>query len=173
MLWSLCLSYLFINIKIQISFSKLHLYFDWLDFFSFISIKKYSVQFSRSVTSDSLQPHGLQHPRLSYPTPTSRAYLNLCPSSPWCHSTISSSHPLLLSPSIFTSIRVFSNESVLCIRWPKYWSFNFSISPSNESSGPISFRMDWLNLLQSKGLSRVFSNTTVQKHQFFGVQLSL
>ena len=79
-------------------------------------------------------------------------------------------HPLLLLPSIFPSIRAFSNESVLCIRWPKYWSFGFSISPSNEYSGLISFRMEWLDLLQSKGLSRVFSNTTVQKHQFFGTQ---
>ena len=81
--------------------------------------------------------------------------------------------PLLLPPSIFPSIRVFSNESVLHTRWPKYWSFSFSISPSNEYSGLISFRMDWLISLQSKGLSRVFSNTTVQKHQFFGTQLSL
>ena len=80
--------------------------------------------------------------------------------------------PLLL-PSIFPSIRVFSNESVLHIRWPKYWSFSLSISPSNEYSGLISFRMDWLDLLTVKGLSRVFSNTTVQKHQFFGAQLSL
>ena len=76
--------------------------------------------------------------------------------------------PLLLLPSIFPSIRVFSTESVLCIRWPKYWSFSFNISPSNEYSGLISFRMDWLDLLESKGLSRIFSNTTVQKHQFFG-----
>ena len=75
--------------------------------------------------------------------------------------------PLLLPPSIFPSIRVFSNESVLHIRWPKYWSFSFSISPSNEYSGLISFRM------QCKGLSRVFSNTTVQKHQFFSAQLYL
>ena len=81
-------------------------------------------------------------------------------------------HPLLLLPSIFPSIRVFSDESVLRIRWPKYWSFNFSISPSNKYSGLISFRMDWMSLL-SKGLSRVFSNTPVQKHQLFGTQLSL
>ena len=72
-------------------------------------------------------------------------------------------HPLILWPSIFPSMRVFSNESVLRIRWPKYWSFSFNISPSSEHSGLISFRMD---LLQSRGLSKVFSNTTVQKHQF-------
>ena len=77
-------------------------------------------------------------------------------------------HPLLLLTSIFPGIRVFSNELVLCIRCPKYWTFSFSISPSNEYSGLISFRIS----LQSKGLSRVFSNTTVQKHQFFGAQLS-
>ena len=82
-------------------------------------------------------------------------------------------HPLLLLPSIFPSIRVFSNESALRIRGPKCWSFSFSISPSNEYPGLISFRMDWLDLLESKGLSRVFSNTTVQKHQLFITQPSL
>ena len=81
--------------------------------------------------------------------------------------------PLLLPPSIFPSTRVFSSESVLCIRWPKYWSFSFNIDPSNEHPGLISFRMDWLDLLEVQGRSRVFSNTTVQKHQFFGAQLSL
>ena len=91
---------------------------------------------------------------------------------------ISSNHlilcrPFLLSASIFPSIRVFSDESVLHIRWSKYWSFSFSISPSNEYSGLISFRTDWLDLLQSKGLTRVFFNTTIQKHQFFSAQLSL
>ena len=80
-------------------------------------------------------------------------------------------HPLLLLPSVFPRFRVFSNESVLHIRWPKYWSFSFSISPSNKYSGLISFRMDWLDLLAVQGLSRVFSNTTVQKHQYFGAQL--
>jgi len=79
---------------------------------------------------------------------------------------------LLLPPSIFPNIRVFSSESVLCIRWPKYWSFSFSISLSSEYSGLISFRIDWLDLLAVQGLSRVFSNTTVQKHQFFGTKLS-
>ena len=88
-------------------------------------------------------------------------------------STISSScHSVLLLPSIFPSIGVFSDESVLRIRWPKYWSFNFSISPSNEYSGLISYRITGLITLQSKGLSRVFSNSTVQNHQFFGAQLS-
>ena len=81
--------------------------------------------------------------------------------------------PLLLLPSIFPSIRVFSNESVLRIRWPKYWSFSFIISPCNEYSGLISFRVDWFDLLGVMGLSRVFSNTAVQKHQFFGIQLFL
>ena len=78
-----------------------------------------------------------------------------------------------LLPSIFPSIRVFSNESVPHIRWPKYWSFSFSISISNKYSELISFRMHWLDLLAVHGLSKVFFNTTVQKHQFFSTQLSL
>ena len=81
-------------------------------------------------------------------------------------------HPLLLLPSIFCSIRVFSNESALRVRSPMYWNFSFSISPSNEYSGLISFRVDWFDLLQSKGLSRVFPST-IQKHQFFSAQPSL
>ena len=80
---------------------------------------------------------------------------------------------LFLLPSIFPSMRVFSNESALHIRWSKYWSFSFSISPSNDYSGFISFRIDWFDLLAIQGLSRVFSNTTVQKHQFFSAQLCL
>ena len=81
-------------------------------------------------------------------------------------------HPLLLLSPIPPRIRVFSNESTLHMRWPKYWSFSFSISPSNEHPGwsPLGWT-GWISL-QSKGLSRVFSNTTVQKHQFFGAQLS-
>ena len=86
-------------------------------------------------------------------------HLNLC-------------HPLLLLPSVFPSIRVFSSESVLHIRWPKYCSFSFSLSPSNEYSGLISFKIDRFPL-RSPCSPRVFSNTTVQKHQFFGAQLSL
>ena len=81
-------------------------------------------------------------------------------------------HPLLPLPPIPSSIRIFSNESTLCMRWPKYWSFSFSIIPSKEIPGLISFRMDGWISLQSKGLSRVFSNTTVQKHLFFGAQPS-
>ena len=87
-------------------------------------------------------------------------------------------HPLLLLPSIFPSSRVSSNQSVLHIMWPKYWSFSFNLSPSNEYSGLISFRIHWFDFLAvckemaAKGLSRVFSNTTVQKHQFSGNQLS-
>ena len=82
-------------------------------------------------------------------------------------------HPLFLSQSVFPSIRVFSNKSALHIRWPKYWSFSFNISPSSEHQdwSPLGWT-GWISL-QSKGLSRVFSNTTVQKHQFLGVQLSL
>ena len=81
---------------------------------------------------------------------------------------------LLFPPSIFLSIKIFSNKSAFHIRWPKYWSFSFSISPFNEHPGLISFRMDWLDLLTVQGtLKSVFSNTTVQKHQFFGAQLSL
>ena len=81
--------------------------------------------------------------------------------------------PLLLLPSIFPRIRVFSSESALCIRWPKYWKFSFSISPSNELQGWFPFVLTDLISLLSKGLSRVFSSTTVQKHQFFSTQVPL
>ena len=110
-----------------------------------------SVQFSRSVVSYSLRPHGLQLTRPPYPSPTSRVYSNSCPLSRWCHPTISSCRPLLLLPSILPSIRVFSNESVLHVRWPKYWSLSFNSSPSNEYSGLISFRTDWLDLRAVQG----------------------
>ena len=119
-----------------------------------------------------LWPHGLQHTRLPCPSLSPRVCSNSCPLSWWCHPSISSSVAtfFLLLPSISLSIRDFSNESVLHTRWPKYWSFSFSISPSNEYSGLISFRIDCLISLQSKGLSRVFSSTTVRKHWFFGTQ---
>ena len=83
-------------------------------------------------------------------------------------------HPFLFLPLIFPSIGVFSNESALCIRWPKYWSFSFNISPSNEYSGLISFRIDRLDLLAVQGtLKSLLQHTTVQRHQFIGAQLSL
>ena len=112
-----------------------------------------SVQFSLSVMSNPSRPHGLQHARLPWlPLPTLGAYSDSCPLSRWCHPTISSSViPLLLPPLIIPSIRALSSESVLCIRWPKYWSFSFSISPSNEYSGLIFFRRDWLDLLAVQG----------------------
>ena len=112
----------------------------------------YVLLFSCSIMSDSLRPHGLQHTRLPYPSPTPGACSNLCPLSQWCHPTISSSvTPPLLLPSIFSSMRVFSNESVLRIRWPEYWSFSFSISPFNEYSGLISLRIDQFDLLAVQG----------------------
>ena len=89
---------------------------------------------------------------------------------------IQPSHPLsslLLLPSIFPSMRVFSSDSALCIRWPKYRSFSFSISPSKEYSGLISFRMDWLDLLAVQGTLKSLLHTTVRKHRFFGTQPSL
>ena len=134
-----------------------------------------SVQ-SCSVMSDSLQPHGLQHARPPCPSPTPRAYSNTCPLSQWCHPTISSSvFPFSSLPSIFPSIRVFSNESVLRIRWPKFWSFIFSISPSNEYSGLISFRMDWLDLLAFQEILKSFNSSKasiLQRSIFFVIQLS-
>ena len=103
-----------------------------------------SVQFSRWVVSDSLQPHESQHARPPCPSPTPRVLSDSHPSSPWCHPAISSSVvPILLLPPNPPSIRIFSNESALPIRWPNYQSFCFSISPSNEHPGLISFRMDW------------------------------
>ena len=111
-----------------------------------------SVQFSHSVVFDCLRPYGLQLARLPCPSPTPRAYSNSCPSCRWCHPTISSSVvPFSSRLQFFPASGFFSNESVLCIRWPKYWSFSFSISPSNEYSGLVSFRMDWLDLLAVQG----------------------
>ena len=109
-------------------------------------------QFHCSVVSNSLQPHGLQHARLPCPSPTPRRLLKLMSIEsvmPFNHLIFC--HTLLFLPSIFPSIRVFSNESALLIRWPKYWSSRFSISPSNEYSGLFSFRIDWLDLLAVQG----------------------
>ena len=131
-----------------------------------------SVQISRSVMSHSLRPHESQHARPPCPshlpeftqTHVHRVSDAIQPS----HPLLSHSPPAPIPPSI----RVFSNESTLHMRWPRYWSFSFSIIPSKEIPGLISFRMDWLDLLAVQGLSRVFSNTTVQKNEFFGAQLS-
>ena len=107
--------------------------------------------------SNSLWPHGLQHPRPPCSSPTPGVYSNSCPSHQLLHHVHHISNhlilccPLHLPPSIFPSIRVFYNESFLLIRWPKYWSSSFSISPSNEYSGLISFRMDWLDPLAVQG----------------------
>ena len=108
-----------------------------------------ALQFSSSVVSDSLRHHEPQHARPPCPSPTPRVYPDSCPLSQWCHPTISSSVVLLLLPSVFPSIRVFSSESALHIRCPKYCSFN--IRPSSEYSGLISFRIDWLDLLAVQG----------------------
>ena len=110
-----------------------------------------SVQFSCSVVSDSLRPQESQHARPRCPSPTPGVYSNSCPSSRWCHPAISSCCPLLLLPPIPPSIRVFSNESTFRMKWSKYWSLSFSISPSNEHRGLISFRMEWLDFLAVQG----------------------
>ena len=135
-----------------------------------------SVQFSPSVVFDPLRPYGMQHARPPCPSPTPRVYSNSCPVMPSNHLILCC--PLLLPPSIFPSIRVFSNESALRIRWPKYWSFSFNISPSNEYSRLISFRMDWLDLLAVQGalkslLQHHSSEAFVlRRSAFFIVQLS-
>ena len=130
-----------------------------------------SVQFSRSVMCDSLRPHGPQHARLLSLSPTLGVCSNSCPLSRWCNPTISSSViPFSSCLQSFPASRSFQMSQLFPSS--KYWSFSFSISSSREYSGLISFRMDWISLL-SKGLSRVFFNTTVKKHQFFGTQLSL
>ena len=134
-----------------------------------------SVQFIRSVTSDSLQPHGLQQARPPYPSPTLRAYSNSCPLSPWCHPTISSTVVPFSCLQSFPALGSFPMSQFFVSGGP---SIGQSISAS--ASVLLMNIQDWFPLgwtgwifLQSKGLSRVFSYTTVQKHQFFGTQLSL
>ena len=126
--------------------------------------------------SDSLRPHESQHARLPCPSPTPGVHPNSCASSP--SSRLILCRPLLLLPPIPPTIRVFSNESTLCTRWTKYWSFSFSISPSSEHPSLISFRMDWLDLLEVQGALK----SLLQHHSskasilrctaFFTVQLS-
>ena len=131
-----------------------------------------SVQFSHSVVPNSSWPHELQHARLPCPSPTPGVYSNSCY---WVDDAIQQSDALSCpSPpgSIFPSIRIFYNESVLNFRGPKYWSFSFKlVLPMNTQDRTLLGWTGWISW-QSKGLSRVFSNTTVQKHQFFGAQLS-
>ena len=140
--------------------------------------------FSHSVLSDSLQPPWTAEDKASLSFTISQSLLKLMSNesvNPSNHLILC--HPLLLLPSIFPSIKAFSNKSTLHIRWPKYWNFSFSISPSNEYSGKDWFirlnkglfplGLTGLIFLLSKGFSRVFSNTTVEKHQFFGTQPSL
>ena len=110
--------------------------------------------FCCSVVSDSLRSHGLQSTRLPCPSPSPRACSNSSIESVMPLNYLILCHPLLLLPSIFPSIRVFSNESVLHMRWSKYWSFSFNISPSNEYSGMISFRIDLFYLLEVQGTLR-------------------
>ena len=135
---------------------------------------KSKVQFSRSVMSDSLQPHGLQHARLPCLSPTLRVYSNSCPLSQWCHPTVSSSVvPFSSRLQSFPASGSFQMSQFFTSGGQSNWSFSFiSILPMNiQDWFPLGWT-GWISL-QSKGLSRVFSNTTVQKHQFFSSQLSL
>ena len=126
--------------------------------------------------SHSVWLHELQHSRPPCPSPTPGVHPNSWPLSRWCHPAIC--HPLLLLPTIPPSIRVFSNESTLRMRWPKYWSLSFSIIPSKEIPGPISFRMDWLDLLAVQGTLKSLLHhhsseaSILQCSAFFTVQLS-
>ena len=131
-----------------------------------------SVKFSPSVVSNSLDP-------INHSTPGLHVHHQLLEFTQthvhWFGDAIQPSilcRPLLFLPSIPPSIRVFSNESTLRRRWPKYWSFSLSISPSNEHPGLVSFRMDWLDLLAVQGIRKSLLQHHVQKHQFFGAQLS-
>ena len=143
-----------------------------------VSVRIYLVQFSRSVVSNCLWPRELQHARPPCPSPTPRVHSDLCLLSRWCHPAISSSRPLLLLLPIPPSIRVFSSESTLHMRWPKHWSFSFSIIPSKEIPGLISFRMDWLDLVAVQGtlkslLQHHSSKASIlRRSAFFTVQLS-
>ena len=115
-------------------------------------------------------PQGPKHARFACPSPSPRVCPSSCPLNRWYRPTISSYVALFSCLQIFPSVRAFSNESALCIRWPKNWSFSFSIRPFNEYSRLFSLRLAGLISELSKGLSRVFSSTTVQKHQFFFAQ---
>ena len=124
----------------------------------------------------SLWPQGLQHARPPCPSLSPRVCSSSCPLNWWCYPTTSSSAALFsfyFQSLIFPSIRVFSNESAVHIKWTNYWSFSFTVSPSNEYLRLLSSRIDWFGFLLSKGLSRVFTSTTVWKYQLFSAQPSL
>ena len=131
-----------------------------------------SIQFSPSVMSNSLQSHGLQHARPPCPLPAPGVYSNSCSLSQWCYPAISSS-VVPFSSHLQSFPASESSESVLRIRWPKYWGFSFNSSPFHEHSGLISLRMEWLDLLAVQGTLKSLPDTMVQKRQFFGAQLSL
>ena len=147
------------------------MHFKWLSVYV-------SIQFSCSVMSDSLWPHESQHTRPPCPSPTPGVHPLMSLKSVMPSSHLILCRPLLLLPPIPPSIRVFSNEPTLCMRWPKYWSFSFSIIPSKEIPGLISFRMDWLDLLAVQGtlkslLQHHSSKVSILWHSaFFTVQLS-
>ena len=132
-----------------------------------------SLLYSHSVLSESVRPHGLQHTGLTCPSPCPRACSNSGTFNQWCHPTISSSVIPFSSCLQSFPASSFFLMGQLFASWPKYWRFSFNISHSYEYSGLIYFRLTGLISLQSKGLSRVFSNTTVQNHQFFSAQPSL
>ena len=138
----------FIKIQGFIKFLDLLLTFTY-ELSNYLSVQFSSVQSSCSVVSDPLQPHESQHARPPCPSPTPRVHSDSRPSSRWCHLILC--RPFLLLPPIPPSIRVFSNESTLRMRWPKYWSFSPSIIPSKEIPELISFRIDWLDLLAVQG----------------------
>ena len=157
--------------KASVSYDFINIFYASTLFFKFYeNINLSSAQFSCSVVCNSLRSHGLQHTRLPCPSPTPRGFTDSCPLSRWCHPTISSSVVPFSSRLQTFPEQVFSNESVLRIRWPNYWSFSFSISLSMNSQDW--FPLEWTHWisLQSKGLWRVFSNTTVQKQQLFGTE---
>ena len=148
----------------------------WVKIFSEFRV---SVQFSCWVVSSSLWPHELQHARPPCPSPTPGVHSDSCPSSQWCHPAISSSVVPFSSCPQSLPASVFSNESTLLMRWPKYWSFSFSIIPSKEHPGLIFFRMDWLDLLavprdSQGGLLQHHSSKApiLWRSAFFTVQLS-
>ena len=144
---------------------------------SVIYFYRIPVQFSHSVVSDSLQPHESQHVRPPCPSPSPEVDSDSSIKSMMPSSQLILGRPLLLLPPIPPSIRLFSSESTLCMRWPKYWSFSFSITPSKEHPGLIS-RMDWLDLLAVQGtlkslLQNHSSKASILRHSaFFTVQLS-